>query len=118
MRSIGALCLLLGCVAVGDVQRGREVFASREQGHCVLCHAIPGTAGGNVGPSLANVGSRLSAGEIRIRIEDITRVKPNATMPTYHRTANLTRVAPQYAGKPVLTRGQVDDLVAFLSTLK
>ena len=103
---------------MGDVQRGHEVFVSRDQGHCVLCHAIPGTAGGNVGPSLAGVGSRLSADEIRIRIEDITRVKPNATMPTYHRTDNLTRVAPQYAGKPVLAREQVDDLVAFLSSLK
>jgi sulfur-oxidizing protein SoxX len=71
-----------------------------------------------VGPSLAGVGSRLSAAEIRVRIEDITRVNPNATMPTYHRTENLTRVAPQYAGKPVLSGDQVNDLVAFLSMLK
>jgi sulfur-oxidizing protein SoxX len=87
-------------VATVDVRQGREVFVSRDQGHCVLCHAIPGTAGGNVGPSLANVGSRLSPEEIRIRIEDITRVNPNATMPAYHRTDDLTRVAPQYAGSP------------------
>jgi sulfur-oxidizing protein SoxX len=60
----------------------------------------------------------LSAPEIRTRIEDITRVIPNATMPTYHRTENLARVASQYAGKPVLSREQVDDLVAFLSTLR
>ena len=103
---------------MGDSQRGREVFVSRDQGHCVLCHAIPGAVGGNVGPSLAGVGSRLSADEIRTRIEDITRVSPNATMPTYHRTENLTRVASQYAGKPVLSREQVNDLVAYLSTLK
>jgi sulfur-oxidizing protein SoxX len=75
-------------------------------------------AGGNVGPSLANVGSRLSPDELRLRIEDITRVNPNATMPTYHRTEDLTRVASQYTGKPVLTRQQVDDVVVFLSSMK
>jgi len=109
---------LAGCAAVGDAQRGRETFVARDQGHCVLCHTIPGVAGGNVGPSLANVGSRLTVEEIRVRIEDITRVNPNATMPTYHRTDNLTRVASQYAGKPVLTREQVNDLVAYLSALR
>jgi sulfur-oxidizing protein SoxX len=112
------LASLAGCVAAGDFQRGRDVFVARDQGHCVLCHAVPGVAGGNVGPSLANVGGRLTGEEIRVRIEDITRVNPNATMPTYHRTDNLTRVAPQYAGKPVLTREQVNDLVAFLSALR
>ena len=112
------MLLLGGCVAVGDTSRGREVFVSREQGHCILCHAIPGVAGGNVGPSLANVGSRLTAEEIRLRIEDITLVNPNAAMPTYQRTENIARVASQYAGKPVLSREQVDDLVAFLSALK
>ena len=106
------------CASIGDSQRGREVFVARDQGHCVLCHAVPGVAGGNVGPSLAQVGRRLTGEEIRVRIEDITRVNPNATMPTYHRTDNLTRVAPQYAGKPVLTREQVNDLVAFLSALR
>lgn len=112
------LVSLAGCVVVGDVPRGREVFVSRDQGHCVLCHAIPGTVGGNVGPSLAGVGSRLSPSQIRMRIEDPTVVNPNATMPAYHRTQNLTRVASQYSGKPVLSREQVDDVVAFLSALK
>ena len=104
---------------MGDASRGREVFVSREQGHCVLCHSIPGVAAsGNVGPALAGVGTRLSPSEIRIRIEDITRVSPNAPMPAYHRIENLKRVASQYAGKPILSREQVDDLVAYLSTLK
>jgi len=112
------LASLAGCATVGDAQRGREVFVSRDQGHCVLCHSIPDTAAGNVGPSLANVGSRLTSREIRARIEDITRITPNAAMPTYHRTEGLTRVAPQYAGEPVLTGEQVNDLVAYLSALR
>ena len=105
--------------AAGDADRGREIFVARDGGHCVLCHAAPGIApAGNVGPSLAGVGSRLSAGEIRLRIADITRVNANAAMPTFHRVEGMKRVAPQYAGKPVLDGQQVEDLVAWLATLR
>ena len=103
----------------GDAARGKEVFLAREGGHCVLCHAIPGVQlAGDVGPPLAGVGARLSRGQIRLRIADITRVNPRAAMPTFHRVERLTRVAPQYAGKPVLAGQQVEDLVAFHGTLR
>jgi sulfur-oxidizing protein SoxX len=105
--------------AAGDPARGRDTFTSREGGHCVLCHAVPGAAAaGDVGPSLATVGARLSASQIRLRIADITRVNAEAVMPAFHRTDGLTRVAPQYAGKPALTGQQVEDLVAYLETLR
>lgn len=122
--------LLAGCVAApdsldtalaaaGDPARGRETFVSREGGHCVLCHAAPGvTLAGDVGPSLAGVGSRLSAGQLRLRIADITRVNPDAVMPAFHRTEGLNRVAPGYEGKPALSGQQVEDLVAWLGTLR
>ena len=85
----------------------------------MLCHSIPGVqVAGNVGPPLSGVGSRLSAPEIRQRIADISQVNPRAVMPAFHRTTELTRVAPQYAGKPMLTAGQLEDLVAFLGTLR
>ena len=133
MRSFLALLFLASCSTVpvtsdtldaplappGDAVRGREVFVSREAGHCVLCHSMPGVnVAGDVGPPLAGVGARLTAGQIRLRIADITRVNPRATMPTFHRLENLTRVAPQYAGKPVLDGQQVEDLVAFLGMLR
>jgi sulfur-oxidizing protein SoxX len=70
-----------------------------------------------VGPSLAGVGSRLSPGQIRLRISDITRVNPDATMPSFHRPRG-TRVASQYIFNPVLTGQQVEDLVAYLGILK
>ena len=105
--------------AAGDPQRGREVFTQREQGHCVLCHAVPGVErAGNVGPSLAGVGNRLTPAQIRLRIADITRVYPESVMPTFHRTEGLVRVAPALRGKPALDGQQVEDLVAWLSTLK
>jgi L-cysteine S-thiosulfotransferase len=105
--------------AAGDPARGREVFVSREGGHCVLCHGAPGLAvAGDVGPPLAGIGSRLSPGQIRLRIADITRVNPDAVMPAFHRTEGLNRVAPGYAGGPVLSAQQVEDLVAWLGTLR
>lgn len=133
MRSSLAVLLLSGCAmtpvagdrldaplaATGDAARGREVFLQREQGHCVLCHAVPGAPlAGNVGPSLAGVGKRLSPGQIRLRIADITRVYPESVMPTFHRTEGLTRVPAGLRGKPALDGQQVEDLVAWLSTLE
>ena len=105
--------------AAGDPVRGREIFVAREGGHCVLCHSAPGVpVAGNVGPPLAGVGSRLSAGQIRLRIVDITRVNPDSAMPAFHRTEALERVASSYAGRPALDAQQVEDLVAWLGTLK
>jgi len=102
-----------------DVSRGREVFVSREGGHCVLCHDAPGVdTFGNVGPSLAGVGSRLTVPQLRLRVADITKVDPGAVMPTFHRTERMTRVASQYQGKPALTGQQVEDVVAWLATLR
>lgn len=103
----------------GDAARGREVFMSRDGGHCVLCHAVPGAAmAGSVGPSLAGIGARLTPAQIRLRVADITRVNPKAAMPTFHGTGNLERVAPDYRGRPALDGQQVEDLVAWLSTLR
>jgi len=92
---------------------------AREGGHCVLCHAAPGVGtAGNVGPSLAGVGSRLTAGQLRLRVADISRVKPDAVMPSFHRVEGLARVAPEYQGRPVLDGQQVEDVVAWLETLR
>jgi L-cysteine S-thiosulfotransferase len=102
-----------------DVTRGREVFVSRDAGHCVLCHEAPGVETfGNVGPSLAGVGSRLTVPQLRLRVADITKVHSRATMPTFHRTEGMTRVASQYEGSTVLTGQQVEDVVAWLATLR
>ena len=103
----------------GDAARGREVFVSREGGHCVLCHRVPGVrVAGDVGPALEGIGTRLSPGEIRYRVVDITRLNPEAVMPAFHRTEGLARVAPAYAGRPVLDARQVEDVVAYLGSLR
>jgi sulfur-oxidizing protein SoxX len=103
----------------GDPIRGHTLVVSRDGGFCVLCHEVPGeTLGGNLGPSLAHVGSRLSPGEIRARVADMSRIRPDAAMPSFHRTCCLERVAPERVGQPVLNDEQLDDVVSYLSTLK
>jgi sulfur-oxidizing protein SoxX len=69
-------------------------------------------------PSLAGAGSRWSAAQLRLRIVDPSSLNPNTMMPPYYRTDDLTRVAPAYAGKPILSAEQVEDIVAFLATLR
>jgi len=90
-------------------------------GLCLLCHSGPFPEEqfqGNLAPSLAGVGARLSPGQIRLRIVDSSRVNPDTIMPAYFRTENLARVAPAYRGKTVLDAQQIEDIVAFLVTLK
>lgn len=104
----------------GDARRGREVVLSSEPGNCLLCHAIPGAGrpAGNLGPSLAGVGARLSAGELRLRLVDLSRIKADTVMPPYYRTQGLHDVAAPYRGRTFLSAQQVEDAVAYLLTLQ
>ena len=107
--------------AVGDAARGRALVVARESANCVLCHAVPDPAvkfAGDVGPSLAGVGARLSEAQLRLRVADNLRVNPATVMPSYYKVEGLDRVASTYAGKPVLTAQEVEDVVAWLVTLK
>ena len=106
--------------APGDVARGREVLLGRD-GNCLLCHAVPETGArfmGNLAPPLSGVGARLSAGQLRLRIVDSTRLNPDTIMPSYYRIQGLHQVAEAWRGKPVLTAQQVEDTVAYLLTLR
>lgn len=105
----------------GDAVRGREIALSREHGNCAICHVIPAPdemVHGDVGPSLKGVADRLSEGQIRLRVVDERRVNPKSIMPSYFRVDGLKRVAPAYAGKPVLAAEDIEDIVAFLGTLR
>jgi len=105
----------------GNAARGRAIVASRTQGLCLLCHSAPvpeERLQGNLAPSLAGVGSRLSAGQIRLRIVEASRVNPNSIMPSYFRAGDPPRTARAWAGKTLLTAEQVEDVVAFLTTLR
>jgi sulfur-oxidizing protein SoxX len=107
--------------ATGDAARGRRVAVQANQGNCTVCHALPVdevTSFGNVGPPLAGVGSRLSEAQLRLRVVDARQVNARSVMPPYHRVDGLHRVAPGYRGRPVLSAQEVEDLVAYLVSLK
>jgi sulfur-oxidizing protein SoxX len=73
---------------------------------------------GSLAPNLAGAGSRWSGGQLRLRIVDASRLNPNTIMPPYYRIDDLTRVAHSYAGKPILSAAEIEDVVAFLATLR
>jgi len=105
----------------GDPARGRAIVANRTVGLCLLCHAAPipeERFQGNLAPSLAGAGSRWSEGQLRLRIVDASRLNPDTIMPPYHRVERLHRVARAFDGKPILTAQQIEDVVAYLTTLK
>ena len=105
----------------GDVQRGAAIAASRSQGLCVLCHALPGVPSpqsGTLGPDLAGVGARFSTAQLRERLETPQRFNPNSIMPSVVRRDGLTRVALSRQGQAMLDARQVDDLLAYLATLR
>ena len=107
--------------AKGDPARGRVIVVNRQVGLCLLCHSGPFPEErfqGNLAPDLAGAGKRSSEGQLRLRIVDSSRINPATIMPAYHRTEGLARVAPAFRGKPVLSAEQIEDVVAFLMTLK
>lgn len=106
---------------VGDPARGRALVMNRQVGLCLLCHSGPFPEErfqGDLAPDLKGIGGRLSAGQLRLRIVDSSRVNAATIMPAYYRIEGLTRVAPAFRGKPVLSAEQIEDVVAFLTTLR
>ena len=107
--------------APGDSGRGRAIVINRQVGLCLLCHSGPfpeERLQGTLAPDLKGAGARWSEAELRLRIVDAAVINPNTIMPPYYRLRGLERVAPAFRGKPILTAEQIEDVVAFLATLK
>lgn len=105
----------------GDAGRGRAIVTNRQKGLCLLCHSGPFAEErfqGDLAPSLAGAGSRWNAGQLRLRLVDSRRVSANTIMPSYYQVDGLNRVGANWRGKPVLTAAEIEDVVAFLLTLK
>lgn len=110
------------CGLVGDAVRGRALAADGHGGNCLACHAMPipeASFHGTVGPPLHGVGARYTAAQLRLRIVDEQQVNPMTIMPGFYRDpAKANRIADEYWGKTFLSAQQVEDLVAYLVTLK
>lgn len=106
----------------GDAERGKQLSIAPEKGGCLTCHAMPipeESFHGNIGPSLIGIASRLTEGELRLRVVDEKQINPETVMPGYYRhPKHFTQVAEDYAGKTFLTAQEVEDVVAYLLTLK
>jgi sulfur-oxidizing protein SoxX len=105
----------------GDAQRGRAIVVNRQKGLCLLCHSGPFAEErfqGDLAPSLAGSGRRWSEGQIRLRLVDPRRVNAQTIMPSYYRTEGLNRVGTAWQDRPILTAAEIEDVVAFLLTLK
>ena len=106
--------------APGDAARGRALVVDRTS-TCILCHSGPFPEQrfqSDVAPSLAGTGKRWSEGEIRLRLVDASRFNAATIMPSYYRIDGLTRVGRTWQGKPILTAQQIEDIVAYLVTLR
>ena len=105
----------------GDAARGESIVTNRQVGLCLLCHSAPAgepRVQGNLAPSLAGAGSRSSAVQLRQRIANARSINPDSIMPSYSSTDGLNRVAPAWVGQPILSPKQIDDVVAYLQTLR
>ena len=118
------LLLALGLAqawAQGDPAKGRAIVADRQLGLCLLCHRGPFPevpAQGDLAPDLSGAGQRWNIDQLRQRIADPARFNPATVMPAYGPKPDLWRVAPAWRDRPILSETQIDDVAAFLATLK
>jgi sulfur-oxidizing protein SoxX len=107
----------------GDPKEGEKVVVERRLGNCLSCHEIDALRRepfhGDVGPPLNGVAKRWATGTLRMIVVNAKKVFGDETvMPAFYRVNGLNRVRPEFVGKPILTTQQVEDVVAFLTTLK
>jgi sulfur-oxidizing protein SoxX len=105
----------------GDPARGRQIVGDRRRGLCLLCHAGPFPEEhfqGTLAPDLRGAGARSTPGQLRLRIVDSRRIDDASIMPAFYRVDGLTRVAREFRGRPILEAQEVEDVVAFLASLR
>ncbi|WP_246668617.1 sulfur oxidation c-type cytochrome SoxX [Bradyrhizobium sp. UNPF46] len=104
----------------GDVARGRALVLARTT-TCILCHSGPFPETrfqGDLAPDLTGAGNRWTTSQLRLRLVDASRFNAQTIMPSYYRSNGLVRVGRNFAGKPILSAAEIEDIVAFLATLR
>ncbi len=105
----------------GDETRGRDIATNRQVGLCQLCHQVPASNDrfqGDIATSLAGAGARWTASQLRLRIVDSRRVNADSVMPAYFKIDALNRVGAAWRDQPILNAQQIEDVVAWLTSLK
>jgi L-cysteine S-thiosulfotransferase len=105
----------------GDAARGRDIAANRQVGMCPLCHQLPSVNDrfqGDIATALSGAGARWSVPQLRLRMVDSRRVNTASVMPAYYKAHDLTRVGSRFRDQPILDAQQIEDVVAWLASLK
>jgi sulfur-oxidizing protein SoxX len=104
----------------GDAAQGRKLVLDRST-TCILCHSGPFPETrfqGDLAPNLSGSGTRWSASQLRLRLVDASHFNPDTIMPSYYRVDGLQHVGKSWTGKPILSAAQIEDIVAYLATLR
>ncbi len=106
----------------GDPAAGKKYFTNRKLGNCLACHvnddASEQSFHGEVGPELNGAGSRWDEAQLRGLVVNSKKTFEDSIMPSFYRAKNGARTMEKFAGKTILSAQQVEDVVAYLITLK
>lgn len=115
--------------APGNPEEGARIMTTNALGNCVACHAIGAMPDvqfqGTIAPPLDGVASRYSEAELRGLVANAKMTFEGTFMPAFYKTEGFIRPGAGYTGKapegelaPILTAQQIEDVVAYLMTLK
>lgn len=106
----------------GSAAEGKAAVVDRKLGNCLACHQVTDLKDmpfhGDVGPPLDGVADRWDEGQLRLILVNSKEIFPDTVMPAFYRKDGFHRVREQFQGKTILTAQQVEDVVAYLKTLK
>ena len=106
----------------GDPANGRKVMANRKKGNCLACHKIAQMKDflfhGEIGPELTDIAAAMPAEEMRLRLVNPKIVNPDTIMPAFYKNKGLTRVMKKFQGKSILTAQEIEDVIAYMRTLR
>lgn len=115
----------------GNPEEGAGIVSSKKKGNCVACHVVSSMPDvpfqGNIGPALDGAGDRWSEAELRGILVDAKQTFHETVMPSFYKTTGFIRLGDRYTGKPypadtpvtpILTAQQIEDVIAYLATLK
>ena len=105
----------------GDPAKGRKLAINRKKGNCLACHALPipeQSFHGQIGPPLMGIGARYEVAQLRLRVVDPKVINPNSIMPAFFKNSGFVRPIKKFKGKSVLSAQEIEDVIAYLSTLK